>query len=61
MTYLVITAFWLLPVIIAFGRKCYPERCIAIGLICLLLGWTIIGWAFALIWSVDSPSQRRYG
>jgi hypothetical protein len=50
-------ALWFLPVIIAFGRGAYPRRQVAIGIICLLLSWTIVGWVFALIWAVDSPAR----
>lgn len=48
---------WLLPVVIAFGRNCYPRRLVAIAIICVFLSWTIIGWVFALVWAVDSPSR----
>lgn len=54
MTLFLLLGLWFLPTIIAFGRGCRPRRIIAITLLCVLLSWTIVGWCFALIWSVDS-------
>lgn len=52
-----ILALWFLPVVLAFGRGCYPRRCIAITIICALLSWTIVGWVFAFIWALESPAR----
>lgn len=48
---------WLLPVVLAYGRGCYPRRCTAIAIICIFLSWTIVAWVFALVWAVDSPAR----
>ena len=45
-------AFWFLPVIIAANRN--HRNTTAIFILDLLLGWTIIGWIIALIWSVKN-------
>lgn len=42
------------PAMIAVARG-HPNA-LAIGAVCLLLGWTGIGWAAALIWSLTSPA-----
>ena len=43
-------ALYLLPTFIAFGRNC-PNR-VGIMILNILLGWTLVGWCAALIWSV---------
>lgn len=54
MTLFMFLGLWWLPTIIAFGRGCRFRRVLAIALLCGLLSWTIVGWVFALIWSIDS-------
>ena len=53
-------AGYLIPYIIARSRKHYNAT--AIGALNLLLGWTLIGWIVALVWSltanVDKPMHR---
>ncbi|PBJ97556.1 hypothetical protein CMV24_02225 [Pseudomonas plecoglossicida] len=44
--------FYLPPSIIAWLRR-HPNR-VSILFLNLLLGWTVIGWIVALIWSVSS-------
>ena len=46
---LVVIAIGLLPTIIAFARKHY--NAIAITVVNILLGWTLIGWIIALVWA----------
>lgn len=50
----VVTAalFYLPPTIIAWVRQ-HPNR-VSIFLLNLLLGWTVIGWFVALIWSASA-------
>lgn len=43
-------ALWMVPSVIAFSRK-HPKRK-AIYLTDLLLSWTVVGWFFALGWSL---------
>ena len=43
------------PTFVAVWRK-HPNR-IAIFVINLLFGWTIIGWIVALIWSLSPPRE----
>lgn len=50
--------FYFIPTIIAIKRE-HPNR---VAIICLnvLLGWVIIGWVGALIWSVLAiPEQKE--
>ena len=50
--------FYFIPTIIAIKRE-HPNR---VAIICLnvLLGWAIIGWVGALIWSVLAiPEQKE--
>ena len=50
---------YFIPFFIAAGRK--HRFSAAIGLINLLLGWTLIGWLAAMIWAVnrDVPESRE--
>lgn len=43
-------AFYFLPTLIAFLRN--HKNKLAIFLLNLLLGWTVLGWVGSLIWSV---------
>jgi CHASE2 domain-containing sensor protein len=43
------------PTFIAVNRR-HPRR-IAIFVINLLFGWTIIGWIVALVWSLSPPRE----
>ena len=45
-----IFVFYFLPALIAFLRQ--HKNKLAIFLLNLLLGWTILGWVGSLIWSV---------
>ena len=51
-------AFYFLPYLIARQRQKRTKN--AIGLLNLLLGWTLLGWVGALIWAVleDPPVQQ---
>ena len=44
------SAFYLQPTLIAFLRQ--HKNKLAILLLNLLLGWTILGWVVSLVWSV---------
>ncbi len=49
-TFLLFLAFlYFLPVFVAASRK--HNNTAAIGVLNLLLGWTVVGWVAALIWS----------
>ncbi len=50
------TALYFLPTIIAGVRK--KRNLISIGLLNLLLGWTVIGWIIALIWAFAHEDRR---
>jgi len=46
----IIFVFYFLPTLIAFLRQ--HKNKLAIFLLNLLLGWTILGWVVSLVWSV---------
>ena len=48
---------YLLPTIVAYQRK-HPNQN-AIFLLNLLLGWTVLGWIIALIWSVMAIATSK--
>lgn len=50
--------FGFLPTIIALARR--HRNALAIFLVNLLTGWTLIGWIVALVWSVlsDKPAEK---
>ena len=57
MEILVISALtYFLPTVIALARS--HHNGFAIFLTNLLLGWTLIGWVIALIWSVTASERR---
>jgi hypothetical protein len=56
---LVLIAFYLLPTFIAAGRN--HHNMWSILLMNLLLGWIIIGWVVALIWSVSAVRGKDEG
>lgn len=45
-----------LPAIIAFGRD-HPHK-VAISVLAILFGWSLLGYAIALIWSLTSFERR---
>ncbi|MEQ8405347.1 MAG: superinfection immunity protein [Oceanicaulis sp.] len=47
---------YFLPTVIALARS--HHNGFAIFLTNLLLGWTLIGWVIALIWSVTASERR---
>lgn len=49
--------FYLLPSLIAIVR--FHHNFMAIAATNILLGWTFIGWAVALIWACTSPPPSR--
>lgn len=49
MTIVFIVLIYLLPGLIAYGRKHHQSG--AILMLSLVLGWTLIGWLVALVWA----------
>jgi hypothetical protein len=47
--------FYFLPLVIAIVRK--KSNVVAIGALNLLLGWSLIGWVVALVWSLSNDQQ----
>lgn len=56
MEFIVLIAMFFLPSLIALVRS--HHNGFAIFLTNFLLGWTLIGWIIALIWSTTSTRQR---
>ena len=50
LTIVLIFAFYFLPTLVSFLRQ--RKNRLAIFLLNLLLGWTILGWVVSLVWSV---------
>ena len=49
---------YFLPFIVANGRE-HPNQ-FAIFILCFFLGWTLLGWVAALVWSVSAlPAQTK--
>lgn len=53
---LISALMYFLPTVIALARS--HHNGFAIFLTNLLLGWTLIGWVIALIWSVTASERR---
>jgi hypothetical protein len=51
---LVTTAIYISPILVAIYRN-HRSR-LQIAMLNILLGWTVIGWAVALIWAVSPPA-----
>ncbi|CAC9605580.1 hypothetical protein [uncultured Gammaproteobacteria bacterium] len=52
---IILLVIYFIPVIIASGRE-HPSTG-AIFILNLLLGWTLLGWVFAIVWSFTNPTQ----
>lgn len=55
-TVFLLAAMYFAPTIIAAGRKHHNRM--AIFALNLLLGWTLIGWVGALVWSLTATERR---
>jgi hypothetical protein len=47
--------FYLTPSVVAFRYKHRHHNAVAILVLNLLLGWTLIGWMVALVWALTKP------
>lgn len=54
---IVYVLFYFLPLFIAMMRK--HVNTVAIGVLTLLLGWTLIGWIVALVWSFTASVRKE--
>jgi uncharacterized membrane protein YwaF len=45
-----VIAFYLLPLLVAWQRR--HKSLAAIGFVNIVLGWTLVGWLWAMIWSL---------
>ncbi len=54
MTIIILFMIYLLPWMIAYCR--HHKNCTAIFVTNLLLGWTVIGWIVAFIWSFTNDN-----
>lgn len=57
MNTLILIAIYFLPIIIAFYRGHASKW--AISVVTLLLGFTVIGWFWALIWSLSNRGASQ--
>jgi len=56
-SFTILTALFFLPAIIALVRG---HNTLAIFLLNFFLGWTVIGWFWALIWAVTDKPRIQY-
>jgi len=49
--------FYWLPTIVAIVRQAHSA--LGVFLLNLFLGWTVIGWIVALIWSLAASNRQR--
>jgi hypothetical protein len=55
---LVVIGIYFIPAIVAWRRRHHNEM--AIGILNLFLGWTLIGWVIALVWAcTDTTTEGR--
>jgi hypothetical protein len=47
-------ASYFVPLIVALSRN--HRQTLAIGLLNLFLGWTVVGWVVGLVWAVTAPA-----
>lgn len=57
-TLILLILVYILPSIIALFY-CEERHSLCIVLVNILLGWTIVGWLGALIWSILSPPRIK--
>lgn len=50
----ILIALYVLPALVAASR--HHRQTMAITVLNLLLGWTLLGWAGALVWSCTNPA-----
>jgi uncharacterized membrane protein (DUF485 family) len=50
--------FWLLPLLVAFGRGVRWQTCLSITILGVALGFLIVPWVLALIWALEAPGTR---
>lgn len=55
--FLVSLAIYFVPLFIAWMRK--HDQIVALGALNLLLGWTFVGWALAIVWALMNPRQPQ--
>jgi hypothetical protein len=54
---LILAAVYFLPAIVASSR--HHRNRLAIGILNLLLGWTVLGWIVAMVWACTSDVEPR--
>jgi hypothetical protein len=55
--FLVSLGIYFVPLFIASIRK--HEQIVALGALNVLLGWTFVGWALAIVWALMNPRQPQ--
>ena len=55
--YIVVLVFYFIPAIVAAIRR--HHNAMAIGVLNLFGGWTVVGWLIALVWAFTSPPRPR--
>ena len=52
-----ILLIYMLPTLIAFSRE-HPRR-VAIGVLNIVLGWTLIGWILVFLWAALGRGEEQ--
>lgn len=55
--WIVLLFMYVLPTIVAVARK--HRQLAPIALVNILLGWSVLGWIAAMVWSLTSPQQPQ--
>ncbi len=55
---LILVAVYFVPTIVAYSRR--KDDIMAILLLNLFLGWTLVGWVVALVWAVTKDKEVVY-
>jgi hypothetical protein len=58
-TLLLLGVAYFIPTIVAFRRQ--HQNATPIMVLNLFLGWTVIGWVAALVWSLTNPASKPAG
>jgi len=48
---------YFLPVLVAYSRK--HRSAMAIGFLNVFLGWTLLGWLIAMVWSLTGNVEEK--
>jgi hypothetical protein len=56
-TLIVLLVVYFLPLMVASSRR--HRQTLAIGVLTLLAGWTLIGWLVAIVWACTANTKEK--